>query len=54
VENGRLAGLKVAETKTEGRKAEPIPGSEHELRAPASRFFDRLRAGETFRDQHEW
>jgi len=34
VENGRLAGLKVAETKTEGRKAEPIPGSEHELRAP--------------------
>src|SRR5271170_1525710 len=34
VENGRLAGLKVAETKIEGRKAEPIPGSEHELRAP--------------------
>jgi ferredoxin--NADP+ reductase len=34
VENGRLAGLKVAETKVEGRKAEPIPGSEHELRAP--------------------
>src|SRR3984893_15674321 len=34
VENGRLAGLKVAETKVEGRKAEPVPGSEHELRAP--------------------
>jgi hypothetical protein len=34
VQNGRLAGLKVAETKIEGRKAEPIPGSEHELRAP--------------------
>ena len=34
VENGRLAGLKVAETKVEGRKAEAIPGSEHELRAP--------------------
>jgi hypothetical protein len=34
VENGRIAGLKVAETKIEGRKAEPIPGSEHELRAP--------------------
>jgi len=34
VEGGRLAGLKVAETKVEGRKAEPIPGSEHELRAP--------------------
>ena len=33
-ENGRLVGLKVAETKVEGRKAEPIPGSEHELRAP--------------------
>ena len=34
VENGRLAGLKVAETRVEGRKAEPIPGSEHEIRAP--------------------
>ncbi|HKV62580.1 MAG TPA: hypothetical protein VJO16_11740 [Candidatus Acidoferrum sp.] len=34
VENGRLVGLKVAETKIEGRKAEAIPGSEHELRAP--------------------
>ncbi|HEV2387387.1 MAG TPA: FAD-dependent oxidoreductase [Candidatus Acidoferrales bacterium] len=34
VESGRLVGLKVAETKVEGRKAEPIPGSEHELRAP--------------------
>jgi NADPH-dependent glutamate synthase beta subunit-like oxidoreductase len=34
VEKGRLAGLKVAETKIEGRKAEPIPGSEQELRAP--------------------
>jgi ferredoxin/flavodoxin---NADP+ reductase len=34
VENGRVVGLRVAETKIEGRKAEPIPGSEHELRAP--------------------
>src|SRR5260370_6169370 len=34
VQNGRLAGLKVVETKIEGRKAEPIAGSEHELRAP--------------------
>ena len=34
VENGRLVGLKVAETRVEGRKAEPIPGSEHELRTP--------------------
>ena len=34
VENRQLAGLKVAETKVEGRRAEPIPGSEHELRAP--------------------
>jgi ferredoxin--NADP+ reductase len=34
VQNGRLAGLKMVETKIEGRKADPIPGSEHELRAP--------------------
>src|SRR5260370_27778802 len=34
VEEGRLAGLKLVETKVEGRRAEPIPGSEHELRAP--------------------
>jgi ferredoxin/flavodoxin---NADP+ reductase len=34
LENGRLAGLKVAETRVEGRRAEPVPGSEHELRAP--------------------
>jgi ferredoxin--NADP+ reductase len=34
VQNGRLAGLKVVETKIEGRKAEPVPGSEQELRAP--------------------
>jgi ferredoxin--NADP+ reductase len=34
IEDGRLAGLIVTETKIEGRKAEPIPGSEHELRAP--------------------
>jgi NADPH-dependent glutamate synthase beta subunit-like oxidoreductase len=34
IEHGRLAGVKVAETKIEGRKAEPIPGSEHEIRAP--------------------
>src|SRR5262245_49032369 len=34
VENGQLVGLKLVETKIEGRKAEPIPDSEHELRAP--------------------
>ncbi len=34
VENGRVAGLKVVETRVEGRRAEPVPGSEHELRAP--------------------
>jgi ferredoxin/flavodoxin---NADP+ reductase len=34
VEDGRLAGLKLAETRVEGRRADPIPGSEHELRAP--------------------
>jgi ferredoxin--NADP+ reductase len=34
VENGRLVGLKVTETRVGGRKAEPISGSEHELRAP--------------------
>jgi ferredoxin/flavodoxin---NADP+ reductase len=34
VEEGRLAGLRVVETKVEGRRAEAVPGSEHELRAP--------------------
>ena len=34
VENGRVAGLRVAETKIEGRRAEPIPGTEQEIRAP--------------------
>jgi ferredoxin/flavodoxin---NADP+ reductase len=34
VENGRLVGLKLAETKVEGRKAEAVPGSEYELRTP--------------------
>jgi len=34
VEDGRLAGLTVVKTKVEGRRAEPIPESEHELRAP--------------------
>jgi ferredoxin--NADP+ reductase len=34
VEGGRLVGLKVAETKVEGRKAEPVAGSEYQLRAP--------------------
>ncbi len=34
VENGRLVGLKVMETKVEGRKAEPVPGTEQELRSP--------------------
>ena len=34
VEGDRLVGLTALETRVEGRKAEPIPGSEHELRAP--------------------
>ena len=34
VENGRLVGLRVAETKIEGRTAQPIPGTEQDLRAP--------------------
>jgi len=34
VESGRVAGLKVAESKIEGRRAEPISGSEYEIRAP--------------------
>ena len=34
VEHGRLVGLKVAETKVEGRKVEPVAGSEYQLRAP--------------------
>ena len=34
VEDGRLVGLKVAETKVEGQKAEPVAGSEYQLRAP--------------------
>jgi NADPH-dependent glutamate synthase beta subunit-like oxidoreductase len=34
IEDGRLVGLKVAETKVEGRKAEPVAGSEYQLRAP--------------------
>jgi ferredoxin/flavodoxin---NADP+ reductase len=33
-EDGRLAGLKLAETKVEGRRAEPIPGSEQSVRVP--------------------
>ncbi len=34
MEGGRLAGLKVIETKVEGRKAEPVAGTEQELRSP--------------------
>src|ERR1700688_453649 len=34
VEDGRLIGLKVAETKVEGRTAEPIAGSEYEIPRP--------------------
>src|ERR1700686_1439681 len=34
VEDGRLVGLKVAETKVEGRKAELVASSEYPLRAP--------------------
>jgi ferredoxin/flavodoxin---NADP+ reductase len=34
IENETVVGLKVAETKIDGRRAEPIPGTEHEIRAP--------------------
>ena len=34
VEQGRVAGLRVAETRVGGRMVEAVPGSEHELRAP--------------------
>lgn len=34
VENGRVVGLKVTETKISGRSAEPVPGTEQEIRAP--------------------
>src|SRR5271170_3015376 len=34
VEDGQLVGLKVAETKVNGRKAEPVAGTEYELGAP--------------------
>ena len=34
VENGRLVGLRVAETKIEGRNAQPIPGTDEGIRAP--------------------
>jgi ferredoxin--NADP+ reductase len=33
VEDGRLVGLKVAETTVKGRRAEPLAGSEYQLRA---------------------
>src|SRR5258707_10927729 len=33
IEDGRLVGLKVAETRVEWRKAEPVAGSEYQLRA---------------------
>jgi ferredoxin/flavodoxin---NADP+ reductase len=33
-EDGRLAGLKVVETRVDGRTAIPVPGTENELRAP--------------------
>src|SRR6266436_1054175 len=34
IEDGRLVGLKVAETTVKGRSAEPLAGSEYQLRAP--------------------
>src|SRR5882762_1853294 len=34
IEDGRLVGLKVAGTRVEGQKAEPIADSEYQLRAP--------------------
>jgi len=34
VENGRLVGLRVAQTKIEGRSAQPIPGTDEDIRAP--------------------
>jgi hypothetical protein len=34
VEDGRLVGLKIAGTTVKGRRAEPLAGSEYQLRAP--------------------
>ncbi|HLI85285.1 MAG TPA: NAD(P)-binding protein [Bryobacteraceae bacterium] len=34
VEQDRVVGLRVVETRVEGRRAEPVTGTEHELRAP--------------------
>jgi ferredoxin--NADP+ reductase len=34
IDDGRLVGLKLAETKVEGRKAEAVAGSEYQQRAP--------------------
>jgi NADPH-dependent glutamate synthase beta subunit-like oxidoreductase len=34
VEDGRMVGLTLVETKVEGKKVEPVPGSEHVVRAP--------------------
>jgi ferredoxin--NADP+ reductase len=34
IEQDRVAGLRVVETRVEGRKAEPVRGTEQELRAP--------------------
>jgi ferredoxin/flavodoxin---NADP+ reductase len=34
VENGWLVGLRVAETRIDGRSAQPIPGTEQDIRAP--------------------
>src|ERR1700683_2145073 len=34
VEDGRVVGLKVADTQIEGRRCDAIPGSEHEVRVP--------------------
>ncbi|MGA9882960.1 MAG: FAD-dependent oxidoreductase [Candidatus Acidiferrales bacterium] len=34
VESGRLVGLKLAETMIQGRRAEPVPGTEQEIRTP--------------------
>jgi len=53
LQDGRLAGLKMVETKIEGRKAEPIPGSAYELRIPLGDFLNRVGTGDHSGRRHE-
>src|SRR5229473_816429 len=53
LQDGRLAGLKMVETKIERRKAEPIPGSAYELRIPLGDFLNRVGTGDHSGRRHE-